>query len=54
MTVQTEGKQSMTAYMEKMGVTEEVVEVMYSIKDPEQIRYLDTQELRAYQLSTSK
>ena len=52
--VQTEGKQSMTAYMEKMGVKEEVVEVMYSIKDPEQIRYLDTQELRAYQLSTSK
>ena len=51
--VQTQGRQSMTAYMEKMGVKAEIVDAMYSIKDPERIRYLDAEELRAYKLSTN-
>jgi hypothetical protein len=50
--VQAEGKESIAAYMEAMGVKKGIVDAMYAIKDPAEIRYLDAHQLTAYNIST--
>lgn len=50
--VQADAKKSMSIYMEKMGVKTSIVDAMYAIESPSEIRYLGAQEMKAYRLST--
>ena len=50
--VESEGKVAMTAYIGKMGVKEALVDAMYSIQNPNEIRYLNDREMRYYRIST--
>jgi len=52
--IQSEGKQAMLEYMKKMGVQETIVDAMYSLQDPSEIKYLSTAELQAYKLATDQ
>ena len=40
--------------MKKMGVQETIVDAMYSLQDPSEIKYLSTAELQAYKLATDQ